>query len=349
MGVMRAWVLPAVLGLLMALAGCGSHGPGLSPGSQGHPSPSRSGPVAKAGPGSTASPVIRPVVVTPVISRALNSLVLGPDAVFAATYNEVFRIDPQTGKAGLLIRIKGQSNQINALAYGAGSLWVATNRALYRVSPAHRRVIAAIAVPSTALAYGAGAVWAINMPTNVIDHGTLTKVNTTTDRPSASLRMTEPTSVVAGAGGVWVGTDIAPIVYRIDPATVRVVARVKVCGGRGGPQLAIADGAIWAANAACGTVSRIDPRSDSVRATITVCRALRIQCGGAGLVLYSGGGGYVWVTEEPGPHNRFARIDPSTGRATPGVRIPSGVGPIQATRRSVWIVMGNGRVAKYRV
>ncbi len=339
-------MLPAVLGSLIALAGCRSHALGLLPGSPGYPSPSRSGPAAGTGPRPAAPPATRPAVVTPVISPALNSLVLGPGAVFAATYGEVFRIDPQTGQASPLIKIRGQ---INALAYGAGSLWVATGRTLYRVSPAHRRVLATIGVPATGIAHGAGALWAINWPTNTIGHGTLTRVNTTTNRPSATLPMTEPTSVVAGEGGVWAGTDIAPIVYRIDPRSVRVTARVKVCGGRGGPQLAIAAGAVWAANAACGTVSRINPRTGSIRATITVCKALRIQCGGPiGLVL-SSGGGYLWVFDEPGPHNRFARIDPATGRATPGVRIPAGAGPIQATAGSVWIVMGNGRIAKYRV
>ncbi len=274
-------------------------------------------------------------------------LALGPGRVFAASGHDVFQIGRQTLKVKLLTSVQGTAQ---ALTYGAGSLWVATNRALYRVSPAHPRIIATIALPATALAYGAGAVWALDYKfTGTIDRSTLTKVNTTTDQPSATLRMTEPTSVAAGEGGVWVGTDIAPIVYRIDPATVHTAARIRVCGGRGGPQLAIAGGAIWAANAACGTVSRIDPHTGSVRATIKVCRALGIQCGGPiGLVL-SSGGGYLWVEYEGVPHNRFARINPGTGRVTPGVRIPAGVGPIQATKGSVWIVTGNGKIAKYRV
>jgi DNA-binding beta-propeller fold protein YncE len=299
-----------------------------------------------AQPAPRASPAATPAE-TAVISAGSIVPALGPGSLFAASGHNVFQISPQTLKVRLLASVQGTAQ---ALTYGAGSLWVATSRALYRVSPARRRVIAAIAVPATALAYGAGAVWALDYKfTGTIDRSTLTKVNTTNDQPSASLRMTEPTSVAAGAGGVWVGTDIAPIVYRIDPVTVRVAAQVKVCGGRGGPQLAIAGGAVWAANAACGTVSRIDPRSDSVGATVTVCRALGIQCGGPiGLVL-SAGSGYLWVYDEPGPHNRYARIDPSTGHATPGVRIPSGVGPIQAAKGLVWIVTGNGRVAKYRV
>lgn len=341
-GVRWAWVLPAVLGSLTALAGCEGHVPGLSAGRQGYPLPSQS---ARSGsqPGSTGPPGTGAPIETPVIS----TLAVGPRFVFAAGGHEVFEISPQTMAVRLLTSVTGAAR---ALTYGAGSLWVATDRALYRVSPAHRRIMATIGVPATQIAYGAGAVWAINYKfVGETDHSTLTRVDTLTNRPSGSLRMVEPTSVVAGAGGVWVGTDISPIVYRIDPATVRVIAQVKVCGGRGGPQLAIADRAIWAANAACGTVSRINPRSGSVRATIKVCRALDIQCGGPiGLVL-SSGGGYLWVFDEPGPHNRFARIDPGTGRVTPGPRIPTGVGPIQATAGSVWIVTGNGRIARYRV
>jgi DNA-binding beta-propeller fold protein YncE/glutamine cyclotransferase len=298
-----------------------------------------------ARPAPRASPATTPAE-TAVISAGSIVLALGPGSVFAASGHDVFQISPQTLKVRLLTSVQGTAQ---ALMYSAGSLWVATSRALYRVSPARRRVIAAIAVPATALAYGAGAIWALDYQfTGAIDRSTLTKVNTT-DQPSATLRMTEPTSVAAGAGGVWVGTDIAPIVYRIDPVTVRVAAQVKVCGGRGGPQLAIAGGAVWAANAACGTVSRIDPRSDSVRATVTVCRALDIQCGGPIGLGLSAGGGYLWISYEGVAHDGFARVDPGSGHVTPGMRIPSGVGPIQAAKGSVWIVMGNGRVAKYRV
>jgi virginiamycin B lyase len=339
-------MLPAVLGLLTALAGCGSHAPGLPPGSQGHPSPSPPGTATRSNPGPATPPVTRLPAATPVIGTGSIVLALGNGSVFAASGHDVFQMSPQTLKVKLLTSVQGTAQ---ALTYGARSLWVATTRALYRVSPPQRRILATIGVPATGLAYGAGALWAINMPTNTIDHGTLTRVNTTTSRPSASLPIPEPTSVVAGEGGVWVGTYGAPIVYRIDPATVRVAARIRVCGGRGGPQLAIAGGAIWAASAACGTVSRIDPRTGSIRATVTVCKALRIPCGGPiGLVL-SSGAHYLWVFYEPGPNNRFARINPRTGRVTPGVTIPGGVGPIQAAGGSVWIVMGNGKIAKYRV
>lgn len=327
----RAWaaLIPFAATLLTA---CGSIGSTV---------PSASAPSTRQPPGGGDT---KPVV-TPATSTAINSLTLGPGALFAATStfpatnSKILRINPQTGKVSLLIRIKGQAQ---ALTYGAGSLWVATDRALYRISPADPRVIAAISVPATALAYGAGAIWAANIRTDA-----LTRVNTTTNRPSATLRMTEPTSVAAGEGSVWVGTDISPVVYRVNPTTVRVVAKVKVCGGRGGPQLAIASGAIWAANAACGTVSQIDPRSDSVRATITACRALRVQCGGPFELLLSAGGGYIWVYYEGVPNIRFARIDPSTRHVTPGPKVNAAIGPLQATTGTLWIVLRNGSVAKY--
>lgn len=201
-------MLPAVLGSLIALGGCGNYAPGGPPASQARPSPSRAGTAARREPGRATAPVTRPPAQTAVIGAGSVVLALGPGRVFAASGHNVFQISPHTLKVTLLTSVQGTAQ---ALTYGAGSLWVATSRALYRVSPAHPRILATIGMPATGIAYGAGAVWAITDKfTGTTDRSTLTKVNTTTDRPSATLPMTEPTSVAAGAGGVWVGTESPP-------------------------------------------------------------------------------------------------------------------------------------------
>jgi YVTN family beta-propeller protein len=74
-----------------------------------------------------------------------------------------------------------------------------------------------------------------------------------------------PAGVAIGEGSVWVANAKSNTVSRVDPVTNRVVS-IKV--GRGPRDVAVGNGAIWVANGQDGTVSRIDPASNRVVATI---------------------------------------------------------------------------------
>jgi peptide/nickel transport system substrate-binding protein len=77
-----------------------------------------------------------------------------------------------------------------------------------------------------------------------------------------------PVAVAAGPGAVWVVNSQDASVWRIDPATRRVVATVTV--GEGPSSVAIARDGVWVSNALSGTISRIDPAVDRVVDTVPV-------------------------------------------------------------------------------
>jgi YVTN family beta-propeller protein len=86
----------------------------------------------------------------------------------------------------------------------------------------------------------------------------------------------------------WVSNPEGDTVWRLDPFTGEVVARIPV--GDAPTGIALGDGAVWVANSGDGTVSRIDPASETVVETITV--------GGHPQSIAVGEDG-VWVTVYP--------------------------------------------------
>jgi YVTN family beta-propeller protein len=88
----------------------------------------------------------------------------------------------------------------------------------------------------------------------------------------------------AGSGGVWLVDAAADRLVRVDPATMKITARIPV--GRRPRAVAVGAGSVWVANGADGTVSRVDPRRNAVADTIPV---------GSAPVDLEVGFGAVWV------------------------------------------------------
>lgn len=120
--------------------------------------------------------------------------------------------------------------------------------------------------------------------------------------------------VAFGAGSVWAARYHASEVVRIDPRSLRVVARIPV--RRGPLGLAFADGAVWSANFDTGTVSRIDPATNRV---VDVVRA------GAGSEGIAGDADAVWTVNKVAQGGSATHVDPRTGRVL--ARIPVGQEP----------------------
>jgi YVTN family beta-propeller protein len=98
---------------------------------------------------------------------------------------------------------------------------------------------------------------------------TLWRLDPRTARVVARVRLPiAPRRVAVGEGAVWVTGAIENVVLRIDPRDNRVVARIPV--GRGSSGVAADAGSVWVANEVDGTVSRIDPRTNRVVETIPV-------------------------------------------------------------------------------
>jgi YVTN family beta-propeller protein len=93
------------------------------------------------------------------------------------------------------------------------------------------------------------------------------RIDPATGEITAEIRLPfAPKDVAAGAGAVWVTSQLDDTVSRIDPRTNRITATVPV--GRGAAGLAVGAGSVWVANAIDATVSRIDPDGPRVVETI---------------------------------------------------------------------------------
>ena len=174
-------------------------------------------------------------------------------------------------------------------------------------------------------------------------------------------RGSAPSAIVAAYGSIWVESHRGTILYRIDPATDTVVARIDVgqesCGtpgtgaGRiwvmpcgdgtktvivdpatnqivgslqaGSLSMAFTKGSVWiGAIAHDGTLLRVDP---------TTLRTLSTIPAGHGLDSVVTGAGYVWVADAErvtGDPDVISKIDPDTGRVIATVSGPDpGRGP----------------------
>jgi DNA-binding beta-propeller fold protein YncE len=221
----------------------------------------------------------------------------------------------------------------------------------------------AVGDPPLRLAAGPTAVWV----TSAAD-GTLSWIDRQTEKVGGKpLPLGRGIAgVTTGDGSVWVSSPRRGEVLRIDPATLRLTARIEV-GGRPGAivagggriwvaddagggvtainaaggrifkrgipphvaplRLAVGAGAVWVSSASTGTVRRIDLGSATAGPPIPAGR------GPAGITV---AGGLVWVANSRS--DRVTRVDPAT-HSLFGVPIAVGERPggIDAGTESVWV------------
>jgi len=117
--------------------------------------------------------------------------------------------------------------------------------------------------------------------------------------------------------GLWLNDFDANLVYRVDPVSLKVVAKIEVGPNPEGLAVDPKDGAIWVANHRGGTVARIDPATNKVVATIAVGNP-----GSSGPHQLGLGLGSVWVGV-PNTSSVY-RIDPMTNGVVATITIPAG-------------------------
>jgi YVTN family beta-propeller protein len=133
------------------------------------------------------------------------------------------------------------------------------------------------------------------------------------------------------AGAVWVPNTRAGTLSRVDPATNRVVATVKLGTGprfQGYLDSAVlAGGSVWVARDVGGEVDRVDPATNRVAARI------KVESRPGGL---AAGGGYVWAFHFEG--DTVTRIDAATG-AKRAFTVPGAFGTgIAYEAGAVWLL-----------
>jgi virginiamycin B lyase len=132
--------------------------------------------------------------------------------------------------------------------------------------------------------------------------------------------------LTTGTGSIWMITDRAGTVARIDPDTNAVVAEVTVPGGAGA--LAFGQDAVWVASPSTNTVSRINGYSNVLTDTIKV---------GAAPTGVAIGEGSVWTWNAG--DGSVSRIDPKANKVSETIKtgVKSTGGAIAVGEGSVWV------------
>jgi DNA-binding SARP family transcriptional activator len=136
----------------------------------------------------------------------------------------VWQIDPRTVQIVRPFKVKTRAL---GLAVGGGSLWVVDRlaNAVTRIDLAQRRVAETIKVGADPLdaTFGYGALWVANQ-----DSGTVSVIRPGAAKPIRVDGIPSPDGISAGAGGIWVAAYGVHAVYRIDPDTHSIVARIAL-------------------------------------------------------------------------------------------------------------------------
>jgi hypothetical protein len=124
--------------------------------------------------------------------------------------------------------------------------------------------------------------------------------------------------LAVGDGALWVSGE--GVVDRIDPASARVVARIRTPRTGDYSNIAVGLGSVWVTGTLYrSVVYRIDPRADRVVATVHLAGPVQ------GIAV---GAGSVWVTRIRQGPGELLRIDPATDRVA-GAPVKVGPGPVQ--------------------
>ena len=146
------------------------------------------------------------------------------------------------------------------IAYGAGSLWVASHEEneVVRVDPANGRVLARIRVRLPVwLAFGDGSLWTTS------DVDGVERIDPKTNTVAAFARVPEPIDEVrVGGGFAWATNAPKGVVYKIDPSG-QVAATYAT--GDGAHEPSFSAGKLWVSNADAGTLTSIDAASGETR------------------------------------------------------------------------------------
>jgi peptide/nickel transport system substrate-binding protein len=245
------------------------------------------------------------ILVAAVAGSAIGaSVLLQPRYLHGVEANSVGHI---SGGEGGIVSALQVGSVPDAIAFGAGSLWVTdtTTGSVARIDPKTSLVVETIPVRSSpnGVATGHGAIWVTNgndrsvsrvspLTNQVIDtipvgngpsgvaadehwvwvtnrlDGTLARIDPQKGDAETFRIGTTPAGVAAGAGSVWASDFDTGEVVRVDPSTGVPIYRIRV--GNGPTSIAVGDGQVWVVNSRDGTVSRIDPGTNSVAATIAV-------------------------------------------------------------------------------
>jgi streptogramin lyase len=195
-----------------------------------------------------------------------NAVLASAGSVWVSSADGLYRVDPVTRQ---FTTIPGGGG---GLASGFLNVWETTlDDRLIRIDLETNEVLETVSLGSGSvdwaneLAIGFGSVWVAISDENKlvrVDPGTNTIIKTIEGFGDTYSGM----PMAIGEGAVWIqkGTDAGGTLFRVDPMTNSIVARIPV--GLPGGRVAVGGGWVWCGNAP-GTLTKVDPDSDLVVAT----------------------------------------------------------------------------------
>ncbi|MFN4038513.1 MAG: YncE family protein [Erythrobacter sp.] len=206
------------------------------------------------------------------------------------------------------------------------AVWVTNRGRLEKWSVTGKLAEVTMPRPCGTMAIVAGAVWGAECTGKQVYRVALGTGALETMIPTGLADPRGETNVVAGAGSIWVASDPAGKVSRIDPATNTVIAEIKAA-----PEtafLAFGFDALWAVSSAGQVLQKVDPATNSVVGTAPLGK----QPG-----FLAAGEGAVWVQEQG--DGTVAKVDPVSlevlGRTKVGDNLK--YGDIDTGGGAVWL------------
>lgn len=229
----------------------------------------------------------------------------------------IWRIDARTGKIVRRVTMESGSND-GGIAFGAGSLWLASGPGVVRVQPKTGRVQHTFTINGISgqmhIVFSDGAVFAAR-PGN----GTVVKID------PAENRITHHTALrgwisdlTVGGGSVWVSIVPDGVVYRLSKDDLSV--RGNVAAGPDPEQISFGGGKLWVANSAANGVSRLGQVSGA-REQLSTPKAEPVTVG------YHRG--FVWVGSSP----PLPPLPPIAGQE---LHIAGGYVPSDPAHNAIW-------------
>lgn len=248
-----------------------------------------------------------------------------------------------------------------ALGVGEGRVWVTLGGTvtglLERISASSGRIVGQTAVGWAAdhVAVGENAVWVSNgigdgSEPRSSHQNSVSMVDPVTGRVTATVPVTMPGLIAAGAGAVWVVSANQTLV-RLDPRSARQAADVSLGtssfgGANPAAALAVVGEEVWVAIPNASSARSTLVVVDSVRNTVTAT----YQTTGIVSALFQGHNGLLALVQDGPDTVSLERVDPASGAISmvgPFPEPPVQGGVAFTPSGAGWILSRNGAVYRF--
>lgn len=212
------------------------------------------------------------------------------------------------------------------LAIDGDTVWTTNDGRVEQWSPDGKLASTPVPRPCGAMSVAFGSLWVANCKDSNLYRIDVKTAKVQAIIPTGIANPKGETNVVVGAGSIWVPSDGAGKVARVDPTSNTVIASIMVDPGTF--YLTFGFDAVWAVSSDGQSLQKIDPQTNAVAGKV----ALGKQPG-----FLAAGEGAVWVQEQG--DGTVARIDPVTldvsGRVKVGEKLA--YGDIDTGGGAVWL------------